>query len=63
MIEEIRLRNFSPRTEHSYVAAMAGDIITVITGSTQSGADPGISVASQRTGFIAQAFAQRGDLG
>lgn len=24
MIEEIRLRNFSPRTEHSYVAAMVG---------------------------------------
>jgi len=24
MIEEIRLRNFSPRTEHSYVSAMVG---------------------------------------
>ncbi len=24
MIEEIRLRNFSPRTEQSYVAAMVG---------------------------------------
>src|SRR5262245_39678420 len=64
MIEEIRLRNFSPRTEQSYVSAMVGlaKYYRSVTGSTQPETDPGLSVASQRTGFIAN-LAQRGDLG
>ena len=37
-------------------------LLPSVTGSTQSGTDPGLSVASQRAGFIAK-LAQRGDLG
>ena len=59
-----KLRNFSPRTEHSYVSAMVGlaKYYRQSPDLNQSGTDPGLSVASQRTGFIAK-LAQRGDLG
>ena len=31
MIEEIRLRNFSPRTEQSYVSAMVGLVSIIVS--------------------------------
>ena len=40
----------------------AGKVLPSVTGSTQSGTDPGLSVAFERTGFVAK-LAQRGDLG
>jgi hypothetical protein len=65
MIEEMKLRNFSPRTEQSYVAAMVGLMsVGIIVGRRINSRKIRslLSVASPRAGPLAE-FAQRGDLG
>ena len=64
MIEEMKLRKFSPRTEQSYVAAMMGLVKYYRRSPDQltQDEDSRISVASPRAGPLTE-FAQRGDLG
>ena len=47
MIEEMKLRNFSPATQESYVyAEQTGQISPQVTGSAQQGEHPSLSCAS-----------------
>jgi Phage integrase, N-terminal SAM-like domain len=64
MIEEIRLRNFSPRTEHSYVSAMVGLTKYYRQSPDQLSQEQirAYLLHLKERGFIAK-LAQRGDLG
>jgi hypothetical protein len=48
MVEEMKLRNFSPATQESYVlrGKQTGQISQQITGSAQQGGHPSFSCAS-----------------
>ena len=64
MIEEMKLRNFSPRTQQSYLAAVIGLVkhYRLVAGPTDTKRDSRLSTASGKARFGAQ-FAQRGDFG
>jgi Phage integrase, N-terminal SAM-like domain len=63
MIEEMKLRNFSHKTEQSYVSAMVGLVKHYRRSPDQITQDEIRSyVAPQGTGSLPE-FAQRGDLG
>src|SRR5438105_11497121 len=64
MIEEMKLRNFSPRTQQSYLAAgdRTGQALSPVAGPTDTRGDSRLSTASAKARFVTQ-FAQRGDFG
>ena len=64
MIEEMKLRNFSPRTQQSYLAAVnrTGQALSSLTGPAHPRGDSRLSSASGKARFVAQ-FTQRGDFG
>src|SRR5882762_9002699 len=64
MIEEMKLRNFSPRTQQSYLAAVIGLVKHYRRSPDELTQDEirFLPTASAKARFVAQ-FAQRGDFG